>query len=318
VCPAEPGYDVTRLVDAGYAVLSVDVREYINDTRGDSEFHSWVGGVLLGKSIFAMKTWDVMRGIDYLVTRSDVVDTAKLGVLGTETIYDAMYALYAAALDTRIKVSVMSELLTTYKPEIPSADAWNDWNFALYLPRVLQYADVSQVASLVAPGCLMLADGRNTRNLSVSVSDMEAAFLSAQSSWQLLGVEDRLAISGNAGQDEFLAFFNGCIDADIDRTSITFKGTEVPLPAYMLSVARMHDGVAVRYRLTISDEKSPAYLRIGNCKGGVVRDFLLGESEGTVYWNGQDHSGKSLYPGVFIISLMRGGRVIAAKTMYHP
>lgn len=215
VVSAEPDDDVSALVDAGMAVLSVDVREFAQPTnKQDPEMRSWLGGVLLGYPLFAMKTWDMIRGIDYLETRSDIVDMTHIGTMGGGSTQDGMFALYAMALDTRVKAAAISKPLVSYRAAAPERSKWHDWSMTMYLSRILQYADVDQVAALAAPGNLMIADGRNTSNESLGRSNVQRILETSHIAWDLYGAKDRLQITG---KQDCVSFFQASMGVDVER-----------------------------------------------------------------------------------------------------
>lgn len=68
-----------------------------------------VGAVLTGGSVVAYQLWDNHRGIDYLYSRSEVVDTSKIGATGSSG--GGSQCMYLSAYDSRIKVAAVNSLL---------------------------------------------------------------------------------------------------------------------------------------------------------------------------------------------------------------
>lgn len=68
-----------------------------------------VGAVLAGSSVVARALWDNHRGIDYLYSRLDVVDTTKVGCTGSSG--GGSQATYLLAFDERIKVAAVNSFL---------------------------------------------------------------------------------------------------------------------------------------------------------------------------------------------------------------
>ncbi len=68
-----------------------------------------VGSVLVGTSVTAHELWDNHRGVDYLYSRMDVVDTARVGCTGSSG--GGSQAMYLAAYDQRLKVAAVNSLL---------------------------------------------------------------------------------------------------------------------------------------------------------------------------------------------------------------
>lgn len=71
--------------------------------------------LLLGETMVAWRVWDVMRAIDYIQTRTDV-DSKRVAVTGISG--GGKISLFSAALDTRIKVAVISGYFNTFRASI--------------------------------------------------------------------------------------------------------------------------------------------------------------------------------------------------------
>ena len=68
--------------------------------------------LLVGKTMAGMRTLDILRGVDLLTQRADV-DPQKISASGKGLA--ALPALYAAALDTRIRKVALEEMLVSYQ-----------------------------------------------------------------------------------------------------------------------------------------------------------------------------------------------------------
>ncbi|MBR9921157.1 MAG: T9SS type A sorting domain-containing protein [Bacteroidetes bacterium] len=68
-----------------------------------------VGTVLTGTSVTAQALWDNHRGMDYIYSRTDVVDTTRLGCTGSSG--GGSQATYLSAFDDRIKVAAVNSFL---------------------------------------------------------------------------------------------------------------------------------------------------------------------------------------------------------------
>jgi len=69
-----------------------------------------VGAVLTGTSVVAYELWDNHRGVDYLYSRTDVVDTSKIGCTGHSG--GGAQATYLLAFDKRLKAGIVANYLT--------------------------------------------------------------------------------------------------------------------------------------------------------------------------------------------------------------
>jgi len=120
---AWPSYQrvFSNLARKGYVVLAYDPFgqgeriEYPGPRPGQSEIagggtgeHEYAGRrlVLLGANFSLFRAWDGIRGIDYLLTRAEV-DPERIGCCGQSG--GGTLTQFLAALDSRIKVAVVSE-----------------------------------------------------------------------------------------------------------------------------------------------------------------------------------------------------------------
>jgi cephalosporin-C deacetylase-like acetyl esterase len=120
---AWPSYQklFSNLARKGYVVLAYDPFgqgeriEYPGERPGQSAIpeggtgeHEYAGRrlILLGANFGLFRAWDGIRGIDYLLTRSEV-DPERIGCCGQSG--GATLTQFLAALDSRIRVAVVSE-----------------------------------------------------------------------------------------------------------------------------------------------------------------------------------------------------------------
>ena len=120
---AWPSYQklFSNLARKGYVVLAYDPFgqgeriEYPGSRPGESAIgpggtseHEYAGRrlILLGANFGLFRAWDGIRGIDYLLTRADV-DPDRIGCCGQSG--GGTLTQFLAALDSRIKVAVVSE-----------------------------------------------------------------------------------------------------------------------------------------------------------------------------------------------------------------
>lgn len=108
--------------------------------------------LLLGETMIGWRVWDVMRAIDYVETRSDL-DPKRVGCIGISG--GGTCTMFATALDTRIKTAMISGYLCTFKDCILSLSHCMD----NYVPGILNWAEMSDVAGLIAPRPLFCESG---------------------------------------------------------------------------------------------------------------------------------------------------------------
>ena len=155
-----------RLALAGHMVLSADVRgigetkpPHMATTFGPPQFRQLFDAEnamslmawYMDESLLGMRVYDVMRCVDYALSRPDV-DAKSLEVVGQGA--GALWAMYAAALDPRL-VSVVAERgLLSYR-SLAQVDRYTH-NAGIFIRGVLQRFDLPQVAAAIAPRQLTL------------------------------------------------------------------------------------------------------------------------------------------------------------------
>ncbi len=104
----------------------------------------------LGETVAGMCVWDLMRAIDYIQTRTDwKID--RIGCVGFSG--GGMQALYAAALDERIEIAMISGYLYGFKDSLQLLNGNCNCN---YIPHLWEHFDMGDIASLIAPRPLMV------------------------------------------------------------------------------------------------------------------------------------------------------------------
>jgi hypothetical protein len=124
-----------------------------------------------------------MRAIDYLRIRPEIDSSriAAMGISGGGTV-----SLFAAALDRRIKVSVVSGYFNTFRDSIMSLSHCID----NYVPGILNYVEMHDIAGLVAPRGLFVESG--TRDSIFPIEASRAAFKKAQAIYRVFGAPEMI------------------------------------------------------------------------------------------------------------------------------
>ena len=121
------------------------------------------GALLVGQSIIGWRVWDVIRTLDYLATRAEL-DHARMGCMGISG--GGTVTLFSAALDSRIRAALVSGYLNTFRDSIGSLAHCID----NYVPGILNWAEMSDIAGLIAPRPLFVESGERDNIFPVAAS----------------------------------------------------------------------------------------------------------------------------------------------------
>ncbi|MEE8390078.1 MAG: acetylxylan esterase [Anaerolineae bacterium] len=169
-----------ELARAGFVTLTMELRGF---GRLGALGHLQIDAAarLVGRTWYGLLVQDGMRALDYLLTRPEV-DPARIGATGIGA--GGALTMYTAALDERVRVALVNSYLGKYV--VTSLDEehcpCND------IPGILRYAEMGDVAALIAPRPVMFVNGR--RDPSTTNAARES-FAIVQQMYRLLGAVRR-------------------------------------------------------------------------------------------------------------------------------
>ena len=141
-----------------------------------------MAALLFGRTNSGLRVYDVMRAIDYLQSRPDV-DPRRLGCLGISG--GGLVTLFSAAMDDRIQACLISGYLNLFRDcIIPITHCVDN-----YIPNLLRVAEMSDVASLVAPRAFFSESG--TKDTIFPIKATRESFKRLQQVYDLLGIPDK-------------------------------------------------------------------------------------------------------------------------------
>jgi len=150
-----------QVAEAGMAAVAIEPmafgcrRDPLNARQGLSRkgCEPVAGGALLvGQTLIAWRVWDVMRTIDYIATRAEL-DAGRVGCVGISG--GGTATLFSTALDPRIRAAMVSGYLNTFRDSVGSLAHCID----NYVPGVLNWAEMYDIAGLIAPRPLFVESG---------------------------------------------------------------------------------------------------------------------------------------------------------------
>ncbi len=179
-----------QVVEAGMAALAIEPmgfgcrRDPVNARQGlgRKACDPAAGGALLvGETMVGWRVWDVMRTIDYISTRPEI-DSSRIGCMGISG--GGTVTVFSAALEPRIRVALVSGYLNTFRDSIGSLAHCID----NYVPGILNWAEMHDIAGLIAPRPLFVESGEKDNIFPILASI--ASFEEVKKIYSVFGVPD--------------------------------------------------------------------------------------------------------------------------------
>jgi dienelactone hydrolase len=179
-----------QVVEAGLAAVAIEPLAFgcRRDPRsakrglGNSACQPTAGSaLLLGETMVAWRSYDVIRTIDWMETRKEI-DASRIGLMGISG--GGTITSFAAALEPRIKAAMISGYLNTFKDSIMAMSHCID----NYVPGILNWCENYDVASLIAPRPLYVESGDRDPIFPINAS--REAFARVKQVYTALGAAD--------------------------------------------------------------------------------------------------------------------------------
>ncbi len=149
---------------------------------GTSSCQPAAGAALLfGETMIAWRVFDVMRTLDWIATRKEL-DARRVGCMGISG--GGTCTLFSAALEPRIRAALVSGYLNTFRDSILSLAHCMD----NYVPGIMNWAEMYDVAALIAPRPLFVESG--TRDDIFPIEASRSSFARVKKVYELLGAGD--------------------------------------------------------------------------------------------------------------------------------
>ncbi|MBS1855329.1 MAG: acetylxylan esterase [Acidobacteria bacterium] len=137
--------------------------------------------LLLGQTMIGWRVYDIFRTIDWIEARPEL-DAGRVGCLGCSG--GGMATQFAAALEPRIKAALVSSYLNTFRDCVMSISHCID----NYIPGILNWAEMYDVAGLIAPRPLWVESGERDTIFPVAAS--RASFARVKKMYEVFGAGD--------------------------------------------------------------------------------------------------------------------------------
>jgi len=194
-----------QAVREGYAALVMeqrcfgerkDSRPSNRATFGSTCHHAAMTALLLGRTMIGERAWDVSRAIDALQEFPEI-DTDRIGCMGNSGGGTITY--FASCLDERISIAMPSCYVCTFRDSIGMVDHCAD----NYIPGILRYFEMGDLACLIAPRPLVVVAGR--QDDIFPIGGVKETFHTIQQVYRLAGVADRCRLVVGEGGHRFYA-----------------------------------------------------------------------------------------------------------------
>jgi dienelactone hydrolase len=181
-----------QVAEAGLGAIAIEPMAFgcrrdpanVNRGLGHSACQPLAGtALLLGQTMIGWRVYDVMRTIDLIATRPEF-DAARVGCVGISG--GGTCTLFSAALEPRIRAAFVSGYLNTFRDSVGSLSHCID----NYVPGILNWAEMYDVAGLIAPRPLFVESGKRD-NIFPIKSSIES-FRNVSAIYKVFGASDHV------------------------------------------------------------------------------------------------------------------------------
>jgi hypothetical protein len=135
-----------------------------------------------------------MRTLDYIATRAEL-DSTRVGCMGISG--GGTVTVFATALEPRLRVALVSGYLNTFRDSIGSLAHCID----NYVPGILNWAEMHDVAGLIAPRPLFVESGEKDDIFPIQASI--ASFNHVREIYSVFQAGDRIEQEAFPGEHSF-------------------------------------------------------------------------------------------------------------------
>ncbi len=155
----------------------------------------FIKGLLLGEVLLTKNIHDAKCVLDFLLTQEEV-DPEKIGCMGLS--FGGTMTTYISALDDRIKAAdIICYLTTTRHSAIKTSNVCG----SQFVPHLYKYADVADIAGLIAPRPLLVESGVN--DTCFKFESAREAHEKLKRIYRAAGAEDKLEFDIFLGEHSF-------------------------------------------------------------------------------------------------------------------
>ncbi len=177
----------------------------MRDLQGDRCRHASWQALMLGRTMLGERVWDVSRAIDVLAA-FEQVDTGRIALTGNSGGGTATW--YAACMEPRIRIAAPSCSICGLWPSIGEIIHCH----CNYIPNMLRWFDMGDLACLIAPRPLAIAAGLS--DAIFPIESTQAQFATIQAIYAAAGAPDACSLHVGEGGHQY---YPGLLWPVIDR-----------------------------------------------------------------------------------------------------
>jgi cephalosporin-C deacetylase-like acetyl esterase len=204
---------------AGFRVCAVDLRgrgdcspaypprgPHYFSYRMNERYLNWFT-LVLGKPLLGGWVFDALQALDYLRTRKEIAQ-GRIWVMGDGP--HGLIALYAAALDEKLRGAIVSGSVTDYQ-SLATADDYAQ-PFGIYLYNVLRSFDLPDVAAAAVPRPLMLLDATGPDGKPAGTEKTKSIYARTRQAYESAGKAEQFAVQASTDKAPALELVKQWID----------------------------------------------------------------------------------------------------------
>lgn len=182
-------YDyAVQLVRRGYVVLAPDARGF-GESQAEGCHVAGLVSLYQGRPLAGQRLSDDLRALDILADLPGV-DGERLACGGLSE--GGKRTLLLAAVDERVQAAVISGYFTSLRAEIAAWDRLAGWDICNAIPGLLRWADLPDVAALIAPRDLVIEIGRD--DPLYTMEGVRSGFETLRRVWRAADAEDSVCL----------------------------------------------------------------------------------------------------------------------------
>lgn len=189
-----------QVVPMGFAALCIEQRCFgqRKDMRKREAAFAWQTcshasalSLILGRTVLGGRVWDVSRALD-VVAKFKEIDMDRISCVGDSG--GGTVTWYAACMDERIKMAIPACSFSSFKRSIGRLDHCID----NYLPGLLKWMDMADMAVMLAPRPLVIVAGK--KDPIFPVDSVVKEFEKVKRIYAMTGAKDKCKlVIGNEG-----------------------------------------------------------------------------------------------------------------------